>query len=556
MSEGIAGILERLERIAAYEGPWSVLSREVPLLRERLAELREREVRLDDLLVIALVGGSGVGKSTLLNALAGDELAKTSEFRPCTSIPTVYHPPGAQLDFASEWKRVSGSALENLVVIDTPDSDTIVKEHREIVIDVLGECDVILMCADAEKYLDEATWSLLRPLQTERAVICIETKVNNESASVREDWTARLEREGFTVSGYFRVNSLRTFDRKVAGRARGEDEYDFESLERFLHEELTKERIRRIKRSNTAGLLAKTLSTLDERVSGRRTALGQLEEALGEADAELAKSSFDIVRRRLFAEPHLWNYALGREMGLRAKGVVGTVFRLLESARTIPARLAGFSLWPVKAGTGHRAASMLAERGPIADHLNVTSDELRRHYAAKESELALEFAKAGFDSEATESSFDSFDDELNERIEGVLRGPARDRIVSRARALTSWPLALGLDAPPLVFFGWSAYRTVVDYFNSEIWSAELFLHAATVLGIILAVELFGLSLVARFLAWSARRSAVRDLRIALLGRSHAYPNERAHLETAKKLIDEIEAAARHILDDGARGLEE
>ncbi len=500
--------------------------------------------------MVALVGGSGVGKSTLLNALAGDELAKTSEFRPCTSIPTVYHPPGARLDFASDWKRVSGSALENLVVIDTPDSDTIVKEHREIVIDVLAECDLIFMCADAEKYLDEATWSLLRPLQAERAVICIETKAT-EAASVREDWTARLEAEGFKVSGYFRVNSLRTFDRKVAGRGRSEDEYDFESLERFLYDELTKERIRRIKRSNTAGLLAKTLTTLDERVLGRRGDLKRLEEALGEADGELAKSSFDIVRRRLFAEPHLWNYALGREMGLRAKGVVGTIFRLLESARTLPARLAGFSFWPVKAGTGHRAASMLADREVMSDHLSVTSDELRRFYDASESELALEFAKAGFDSEATENSFDDFGDELNERIEGVLRGPARDRIVARARALTSWPLALLLDAPPLAFFGYSAYATVVDYFNSEIWSGELFLHAATVLGIILAVELFGLSLASRFLAWSARRSAVRDLRIALLQRGHAYSKARAHLETAKKLTQDIEVAGRNVLESGA-----
>src|SRR5262249_59624072 len=43
------------------------------------------------LLVIILMGGTGVGKSTLLNALAGGAIAQASFARPTTRDPVVYY---------------------------------------------------------------------------------------------------------------------------------------------------------------------------------------------------------------------------------------------------------------------------------------------------------------------------------------------------------------------------------------------------------------------------------------------------------------------------------
>ncbi len=275
MRASLGDVVTRLDSLAAYAGPWQPLRDEARLLSERVRELREREQRLDDLLVVAIVGGSGVGKSTLLNALAGDELAKTSEFRPCTSVPTVYQPPGATIKFEG-WDVVTGSALEHLILVDTPDSDTIVREHRARVIEALEQCDLILICGSPEKYLDEATWSLLRPLQRERTLVCVETKAQTEVPSIREHWLGRLREQGFEVAEYFHVSARRSFDRKLRGGAPGPDEFDFERLEQYLRRELTREQVSRIKRSNAAGLLTKSLGRLTERIAARAPELEAL----------------------------------------------------------------------------------------------------------------------------------------------------------------------------------------------------------------------------------------------------------------------------------------
>lgn len=541
MSDSLGGILARLEEIAAYDGPWKPLRDEAPLLRARLQELRERETRLDDLLVVALVGGSGVGKSTLLNALAGDQLAATSEFRPCTSVPTVYHPPGAVLGM-NDWNRVSGSALEHLVIIDTPDSDTIEHAHREKVVEALRQADVILLCGSPEKYLDEATWSLLRPLQGERTMVCVETKADLSADDVREHWTARLQSQGFETAAYFRVNARRSLDRKLTGRAAHDDEFDFPRLEAFLRTELSSERARRIKRSNAVGLLTKTQRRLMENVAGRGPDLEELQAKIGETDKAIARETCAIIGRRLFAEPHLWNYALGREMAIRAKGIVGTLYRILEAARSFPARLAQRFSWGSGPSAGRQAAAMLNEEGVFAEDLTVATDAIRGVYAQRRSELALDWVRAGFEPSNADAGFAEFQMAVQQRLAFLLRGPARDRVVVRAKWLTCWPLTLLADALPIAFVGYAGYRVVSDYFAGVVLTSDYFLHSGAVLGILLAVELLLLSLVSRMCAWSARRRAASDLRAAILSGNLAFLPERAVLAEALTKVRGLEEA--------------
>jgi len=538
----LVSLLDEIEALAAYGGAWRPLRQAIPALRDHLAELRVRAGRLDDVLILALVGGSGVGKSTLLNALAGDQLAETSELRPCTAVPTVYHPPGALLDFGT-WRQISGSALSNLAIVDTPDSDTVLREHRDAVIDVLGKCDVVVICGSAEKYLDEATWSLVRPLRGERTLVCVETKARAENPSVRDHWIARLAEHGLAPLAYFRVNALRALDAKLAGTTCVDDGSDFARLETFLREELDRERIRRIKRSNVAGLLRKTVAALEDATGETGGTLERLAERMAAIEGGLARHTLALATDRVFAEPHLWRFSMGRESAIRSKGIVGNLFRLLEGFRTLPARIAGWIPWAARDGAGQRAAALLADRDLLRDETVLQAEALKPVYDGARSEAMLALTQAGFEG-IEPGDFDRYQRDVAERIAAVLRGPARGRLVQYARAITSWPVSLLADAPVVAFIAFFGYKAIRAFFSTQLLTGAFFIHAASVLAVILLAELLALSFITRALAWAARNGALRALQSAMTRDLGAFAAARVAIDEARAAVDRVVALRR------------
>ncbi|HWJ85550.1 MAG TPA: GTPase [Cellulomonas sp.] len=137
--------------------------------RAVVARARERGGLSAEHTVVALAGATGSGKSSVLNALVGRELATAGVQRPTTShaLAAVWG-DGAEplLDWLEVDRRHAMPAgARGLVLIDLPDHDSIVVEHRIRAERLVERADLLVWVVDPQKYADAALHErYLRPL--------------------------------------------------------------------------------------------------------------------------------------------------------------------------------------------------------------------------------------------------------------------------------------------------------------------------------------------------------------------------------------------------------
>ncbi|MCL1692285.1 MAG: 50S ribosome-binding GTPase [Actinomycetia bacterium] len=123
------------------------------------AAARRRRDYLSGTIVVAIAGGTGSGKSSLLNALAGREVVSTSALRPHTDEPLAWIPANDPV-ISSMMEAVGIEAIVEydggfgLAIVDLPDLDSVNHDHRSLVEETLPLVDAVIWMFDPIKYHD------------------------------------------------------------------------------------------------------------------------------------------------------------------------------------------------------------------------------------------------------------------------------------------------------------------------------------------------------------------------------------------------------------------
>ncbi|MFC1744214.1 GTPase, partial [Candidatus Riflebacteria bacterium] len=145
----------------------------------RLTDVYEKVItglnRLNQPLIIGLFGGTGVGKSTLINRLTGLEVSNIGMLRPTTLLPVAYTYSETEIEFPFELHKKAHNNREHnrFILIDTPDVDSISEANLKYAKETLDFCDICLLVVTREKYNSMAYLEFIKKIHfPEVSILC------------------------------------------------------------------------------------------------------------------------------------------------------------------------------------------------------------------------------------------------------------------------------------------------------------------------------------------------------------------------------------------------
>jgi hypothetical protein len=311
----IDDLVLKVRRWLDHSPAWDPAHKARSVVRKIVERVSTLRIRLESPIVVATFGGTGTGKSTLVNALVGQEVSQSGRQRPTTTMPILLVHPDFEtnalgLDLSQfQIKKIDTPMLRDLVLIDCPDPDT--SEGADSggnlarLRAILPHCDVLLYVSTQQKYRSARISEELADAAAGCRLVFVQTHADQDS-DIRDDWKQNLA-PAYQVPDMFFVDSRRAMLEQAQGqRTSG----DFGRLIDLLTNQLGASRRVAIRRANLIDLLEEALTLCRVDYDKRLKDVRSLQDILDQQRTKLRDTLTTQLRDELLLNRNLWERRL------------------------------------------------------------------------------------------------------------------------------------------------------------------------------------------------------------------------------------------------------
>jgi hypothetical protein len=316
MLAGIDDLTQQVRRWIDDSPDWDTARRSRILVTRILERVQTLRIRLEAPLVVATFGGTGTGKSTLVNALVGQEVTPSGRQRPTTKTPILllhsFMDPASLTGFELhqfQVRSLDAPVLKDIILIDCPDPDTSEGadsgSNLALLRAIVPLCDVLIYTSTQQKYRSARVMDELADVAGGCRLVFVQTHADLDS-DIRDDWRRSLS-SSWQVPEMFFVDSQLALRQQQQGQR---PDNDFGRLLDLLTTQLGTSRRIAVRRANLTDLLEETLSVCHDDYAAAIPAVDSLMAALDVQREQLQETLTAQLRDELLQNCSLWERRL------------------------------------------------------------------------------------------------------------------------------------------------------------------------------------------------------------------------------------------------------
>jgi GTPase SAR1 family protein len=305
----VEAYLEARARLAGVVGNLVSLARETDENPETVETLQTLSRSLADPLLFVVVGEVKAGKSSLLNAVFGQEFCKV-DVLPATDRIYVFkygeteHDVAVSEDLTERYRPIP--FLKNFNIVDTPGTNTIVASHHEITTSYVPLADLIVFVFSVANPWAASAWEFLRLLgnRWKKNIVFVLQQADLRSPEEVEVIIKHLNQTILQILGssrpIFAVAAKKALQAKLRSNPPEEklwQESNFAALEKWISETVTQSEQRGGKLRSTAQTAQVVANSIQVRLQSSVELLKSDQEKLGTIRRSLEARKAQTLRQ-------------------------------------------------------------------------------------------------------------------------------------------------------------------------------------------------------------------------------------------------------------------